>query len=112
MGVVKKPRFKIDGRSGRLRSKQPDGSLWVRTGLLQTCWDEWSEAVLSGIAEGVGQMQLTVGKGTWHDVELTPAEARDEILERKPGGVTVRRCERVRKSRTQRRLPVCGVLDA
>jgi hypothetical protein len=105
---MRRPRFKLDGRYGRIESRQPDGKMWWRNDRVMRLWDVWLQAVLAGTAEGKGRMKL-VGSDVWHPVEIHPAEAAEILSQRKLGGpATVKRCLRIRIARIERGLPIAG----
>jgi hypothetical protein len=44
---MRKPGFRLDGAPGcKLRSKQPDGAPYWRTGRRLVVWHDWAESVL------------------------------------------------------------------
>src|ERR1700746_487725 len=108
---MRKPGFKLDGQPGcKLRSQQPDGKPYFRTGRRYVVWYSWLESVLAGTAENKAEMQI-LGSDTWHRVEATPAEACEALLTRKLGGQTaVKRALYIRERRMAKGLPICGTL--
>lgn len=96
---MKRPPFKIDGRGGgMIRAERLDSNVfWWQTGRLSLCWDRYAQAVLTGTAAPEGEMRML--NGPWHRVAVTPEEARELLLARMGGALTVRKCEAARARR-------------
>lgn len=107
---MRRPPFRVDGRTGQMRWEGIDGRKHVKSGRLKFLAMNWAEGVISGTGRAY-EMRLSEGH-PWHVIEATPDEMREACLSveygygRTHSRAMVARCERVRVARVMRGLMV------
>lgn len=107
---MRRPPFKIDGRTGQLRWQGIDGREHVKAGRLTFLSQVWAEGVISGTGRAY-EVRLS-SDHPWHRLEATPDEMRRECsghanrVQARAGLSLVERCDRVRVTRVMRGLDV------
>ena len=79
---MKKPRFKLDGRTGQLRYFDAEGRKQVQAGRVGILWHEYLLKVVAGVVQGAEiRKRGADGLTQWYALEATPEEAEEVLAE-------------------------------